>query len=1073
MVMDQILCSLFNNLLLLRKRRRLRPLPFCEKGLSVKEYKSTYLYERKYKINYNEKYIINDEKRELATGVLGKSFLNKLCENVEEVCSYLHCNEYEVLDSCPQLYKESTKLVMDYSSWDIEVAKKFLSENKNINFNKFYVKYLAWGSKKLRLKVDNWDICSSNIIIDYFKTLVNKLQKVCIRILILEIQMYKNSGLLNGNDIKEEYQFFVNEIMDEQFQINIEEKYPLVVRSIGEVISSCSCLYSHAINRLLEDKDEIEAVICNNISFTKLDSIIGDISDSHCGGKSVLKLNLNNGKQIIYKPHSVNNEKCFNEFAYNLGNYIGIKMYKVSIIDRHDYGWVECIENIQCTSEEQVYNYYIRMGAYILIFYLLGTNDIHNENIIACGEYPVVIDLENIIGFFSTKENIEPMDKVLMFLENSVLNLGVLPSFKWNIGGANVNISGLGGKGHGELPFQIPRIAFGNTSNIKIEYYYPSLELQENMPVLNGNRVNPNQYLGCIIQGFEKAYSWVVQNKNLVKGFLRTFEKLESRYLLADTQRYTMCLNSSYNPLLMDDGGKRQLYLYTMWYGRDMDNPLEKKIVNSEIEDLLQHDIPYFYFKVSGKELYNSRGEAIGEYFDKVPFEELLEKVEALNKQDMNHQLKLIEMTVSLQEKVDTDLTNEQIDKNKIPKDIFVSREQFFSIAKKIGCHILNNAISFKNGDIGWYTANVTTRGEFSWKIQPTDMYLYGGVMGISMYLHKLNYFYNDTKYRHTCEVLSHQLFDYTDNMLSKEDIKGSTGLYSGEASLLYGYLHIYHITKEIKYLEYAEKHARIVKQCMSREENFDLLDGLAGAVVGLMELYAVKNSEEILEAAAEGGNKLLDCAVLTPQGMCWKNRLDDVPLLGISHGTAGIMIAFAKLYEATGQEKYYDAMAASLAYENANYDDELNNWIDFRANPDKRKEADTVAWCHGAGGILMSRLAILNVVKDKLKDVVCRDIERAVSKLEDKWMREGLCLCHGSCGNLLMLKKYADVMEDKEMKKRILEYAGQLASLIEKEEWLLQEKYNPGLMNGYTGVGMSMLMLSEIFREDETKIIT
>ncbi len=1031
----------------------------------------TYLYERQYKKDSKDKEIDSDRKN-LITAVLGKQFLNNLCKFTPEIFAYLTNQKFDI----NELFYEEKAITSNYCGRrkNAKILEYMEEKRLFINFSKFYTKYIAIGLGLFNSKLQNPEICNDDVITNFLDTLLNKLQKICLRILIYEIQVYKKNGLLQGTDTKEEYDYFMNKIVDDNWISGLEQKYPIMTRSIEEVIESAVLLYSDAINSLNNDKYEIAQKLCHNHSFNKIEKIQGDIADSHCEGKSVLRIYLNNGYQIIYKPHNIENEKVFQSFMAHMGKMVNTNMYSLAMIERNNYGWVECVDNKPCTNQEQVQDYYKRMGIYIFAFYLLGTNDIHNENIIASGEYPVIVDLENIVGAPIDLEGLDIVERIQLFLKNSVLYSGALPSFKWSREGANVNISGVGGNGRNELPFKMPKVINEGTSEIKITFYHPSFDQQANVPTLNNKKLNPACYLTQILEGFRLAYDKTVENKSKVKSWLGEFENLKSRYLLADTQRYAMCLNSSYNPLLMDDGAKRQMYLYTMWYGRDMNSRIDKEIVESEIRDLLGHDIPYFYFKVSGTGVYDSRGKEIKTYFNKNPYLSLLDKVDCLNKKDRNHQSELIEMTIKLQERTENSLMNANIPINIVNRyGKFASKDKLLHVSEKIGDSLINNSVQFRSGDIGWYMASVTTRGEFSWKIQPIDMYMYGGVMGINMFFHSLCCYIKQSKYRNVTKVLDGQLFAYTDNLFERKKPKLSTGIYNGEASILKGYLHIYQMTGAKKYLEYAEKHARIVKQCMSREENFDLLDGLAGAVVGLMELYAVKNSEEILEAAAEGGNKLLDCAVLTPQGMCWKNRLDDVPLLGISHGTAGIMIAFAKLYEATGQQKYYDAMAASLAYENANYDEELNNWIDFRANPDKRKEADTVAWCHGAGGVLMSRLAILNVVKDKLKDVVCRDIERAVSKLEDKWMREGLCLCHGSCGNLLMLKKYADVMEDKEMKKRILEYAGQLASLIEKEEWLLQEKYNPGLMNGYTGVGMSMLMLSEIFREDETKIIT
>jgi lantibiotic modifying enzyme len=47
------------------------------------------------------------------------------------------------------------------------------------------------------------------------------------------------------------------------------------------------------------------------------------------------------------------------------------------------------------------------------------------------------------------------------------------------------------------------------------------------------------------------------------------------------------------------------------WYGKDMNSLKKKEMVESEVGDLSEHDIPYFYFKFSERYLYNSKGKAI------------------------------------------------------------------------------------------------------------------------------------------------------------------------------------------------------------------------------------------------------------------------------------------------------------------------------------------------------------------------------------------------------------------------------------------------------------------------------
>jgi lantibiotic modifying enzyme len=55
---------------------------------------------------------------------------------------------------------------------------------------------------------------------------------------------------------------------------------------------------------------------------------------------------------------------------------------------------VEVVEYLPCQNQEEIKRYYQRAGQLLCLLYVLGANDCHNENLIACGEYPVLVDLE-------------------------------------------------------------------------------------------------------------------------------------------------------------------------------------------------------------------------------------------------------------------------------------------------------------------------------------------------------------------------------------------------------------------------------------------------------------------------------------------------------------------------------------------------------------------------------------------------------------------------------------------------------------------------------------------------------
>lgn len=131
------------------------------------------------------------------------------------------------------------------------------------------------------------------------------------------------------------------------------------------------------------------------------------------------------------------------------------------------------------------------------------------------------------------------------------------------------------------------------------------------------------------------------------------------------------------------------------------------------------------------------------------------------------------------------------------------------------------------------------------------------------------------------------------------------------------------------------------------------------------------------------------------------------------------------------------------MSYEESLYSEENENWIDVHLDgSEQRASGGAVAWCHGATGILLSRMLCSNMVKDyKWKKQFMVDAERAYKVLKKYWVRDSCSLCHGITGNLWVLEKATRFMR-REWEEEVLELG-----------ILPYEKVNPGLMNGYGGV--------------------
>ena len=137
--------------------------------------------------------------------------------------------------------------------------------------------------------------------------------------------------------------------------------------------------------------------------------------------------------------------------------------------------------------------------------------------------------------------------------------------------------------------------------------------------------------------------------------------------------------------------------------------------------------------------------------------------------------------------------------------------------------------------------------------------------------------------------------------------------------------------------------------------------------------------------------------------GIGWKLETGENPVSGMAHGNAGILMPVLALWELTKKQEYEILAEKIREYEESLYREERGNWID--KGQDQEEGEDTVAWCHGAAGILLARLWGYQRVTDRAwKERLKNDIERAYRKTETYWKRDSWSLCHGTGGNLWIM---------------------------------------------------------------------
>jgi lantibiotic modifying enzyme len=250
-----------------------------------------------------------------------------------------------------------------------------------------------------------------------------------------------------------------------------------------------------------------------------------------------------------------------------------------------------------------------------------------------------------------------------------------------------------------------------------------------------------------------------------------------------------------------------------------------------------------------------------------------------------------------------------------------------------------------------------------------------------------------------------------------------------------------------------------------ARDEDMDLVSGLAGAMATLCAAHEAGVSEHALETAVNAGNLLLDRAHREDAGVWWSTRLaGDIPSTGFSHGNSGIGWALLRLASASGDERFARAGLAAVDFERRLLREASGSPSGSVTTAAHDHERGLVAtWCYGAPGIGISRLQALQHAKDAAeRDPLRGDIAHAIVSTMKSGFGRNHCLCHGDLGSLDFMLLVGEGREPVVPLVRHIQGAAELVmESIAHHGWRCGTPAHvpsPGIMNGLAGIGYGLL---------------
>jgi lantibiotic modifying enzyme len=355
---------------------------------------------------------------------------------------------------------------------------------------------------------------------------------------------------------------------DELFNL-IFEQYPylkiLIAKKVEDHLNFEQHVYSHFEifrSRVLHKDCRIV-----DVSMT--------LADPHNSGKINLILNLSDGSQWVYKARTSRNELFFNDFINYIYSKAGIETKAFAIHNFDGFSFCEYIQHKPCLSEHEVQEFYRRIGQQLFALWYFDASDINHENIIACGKFPCIIDLEIISP---PKTEIKHRYPPAHSFAASVLSTLLLPEWTVVREGVFTNMSGL------------------SETTESINYLYERYS-SRHMPYMNNMKCSCKHFLADIQRGFAEAFR-IFQKEDLVIREMAGLANFTNRIIIHPTSFYRKVIEVLNLPENLTSAGRQKEIIRAFYADR------QDQLYTNEEQCLLERDIPIYYARHKSADLY-------------------------------------------------------------------------------------------------------------------------------------------------------------------------------------------------------------------------------------------------------------------------------------------------------------------------------------------------------------------------------------------------------------------------------------------------------------------------------------
>lgn len=1008
---------------------------------------------------------------------------------IRRVLSSVRLADEEHLPAWVEILKaalQATTLVsLETLQKDLCEENCFLNSQEPLPFEEVFLPFVYVARQKLRHQAgSNYCLLSEKAHATLERYLLQSLTYLCSQAMGVKFQIFRTYeqptlirriGQLQGSHSKEQYNKFIRKMLEGEL-LGFFQEYSVLARLAATVTNFWINTTSEFLQRLASDWSDIQTTFQSDSELGQVVAIQSGLSDLHQHGRSVVAVTFSSGLKLIYKPKDLGLEEAYFQLLTWLNEQGVLLPFKLlQVLNRSTYGWVEYVEHLPCPDKQAAQHYYQRAGMLLCLLYALEGTDCHSENIIACGEHPVLIDTEMLISHRVREVEAEGVETGASYLADqqfiySVLRSGFLPHWQLGQDGLAYDNSGLGGVGGQQTHFRILKWQNINTDGMVLGYEYAKTRPQANLPSVDGVNLSPSNYVEELVNGFRQMYHFLMANRKALLAPHSPLARLAHqrvRFVFRPTVVYNVYLKETLQPKFLRNGADQSIAIDVLSKAilKFETKPHCWSLLEVEKQALAQMDIPLFATRSDSDTLTIAPNQTIEQFFTEPSYNLVVARLQNLNENDLEQQISFIRSSLYTRAASKTDRS--PLPEQPVPNldlSSILTQEVLVEQAVKIAQELQQRALHAPDSSATWMGLEYIPEAQ-RFQFQPMSYDLYDGSYGIALFLAALEKVTGETGFRNLAlgalqpfrKVLQDLDFESEQRITKQIGIGGGKGL----GSIVYALVRSSQFLEEPILLKDAQQVASLIAPAaIACDRKFDIISGAAGAILGLLTLHQATSNSEFLEQAVTCGYHLVNHRTASKTGSRAWATLEGKLLTGISHGAAGIAYALLRLYAVTQEQIFLQVAEEAIAYERSVFSPVAKNWPDFRSE----KPAFVTNWCHGAPGIGLARLGSLPILDT---DEIWQEIETALETTQKLSLQDIDHLCCGNFGRIELLLVASGKLSRPEFIETAQKQAAWAVTRAEKTGSFqlfpsaFTGTYNPGFFQGTAGIGYELLRLS------------